>query len=100
MTKDTPRITFRRLKIVQHFFSQVIYKNPSLQTLISSEDNTPPLPTNLYKLTNMAFSDSGTDYDSNYDIPGGLTDTSGSPARLSEPRQERRRVVDAVDRTR
>lgn len=45
----------------------------------------------------MAFSDSGTDYDSNFDIPGSLTDTSGSPA---EPQEERRRVVDAVGHSR
>jgi hypothetical protein len=48
----------------------------------------------------MTFSDSGTDLDSNFGIPGSLTDTTGSPARYSDPLQERRRVVDAVDRLR
>ena len=48
----------------------------------------------------MTFSDSGTDYDSNFGIPGSLTDTTGSPAGYSEAPQERRRVVDAVDRLR
>jgi hypothetical protein len=99
MTKNTPRITFRRLTIMPHFFSQEIYKSPPLQTLVSSEDNTFSLPI-FYKFTNMAFSDSGTDMDSNLDIPGSLTDTTGSPAGLTELPQERHRVVDAMDRLR
>jgi hypothetical protein len=48
----------------------------------------------------MTFSDSGTDMDSNFGIPGGLTDSTGSPAGHYESPQERRRVVDAVDRFR
>jgi hypothetical protein len=48
----------------------------------------------------MTFSDSGTDIDSNFGIPGGLTDRTGPPAGHSESPQERRRVVDAVDRLR
>ena len=48
----------------------------------------------------MTFSDSGTDMDSNFGIPGSLsTGTTSSPAGLSEPLRERR-VVDAVDRLR
>ena len=48
----------------------------------------------------MTFSDSGTDIDSNFGIPGSLTDTTDSPAGHTESPQERRRVVDAVDRFR
>ena len=48
----------------------------------------------------MTFSDSGTDIDSNFGIPGSLTDTTGSPAGRSVPPQERRRVIEAVDRLR
>ena len=70
-----------------------------LQTLVSSEDITFPLSI-FHKLTNMAFSDSSTDFDSNFGIPGRLTDTTGSPAGHSEPPQERRKVVDAVDHLR
>jgi hypothetical protein len=48
----------------------------------------------------MTFSDSGTDLDSHFEIPGSLTDTgtTGSPAGLSEQPQERCRVIDAMDR--
>lgn len=48
----------------------------------------------------MAYTDIGTDLDSDFGIPGSLTDTTNSPAGLSEPPQERRRVIDAVDRLR
>ena len=41
----------------------------------------------------MTPSDSGTDFDSNFGIPGSLTDTTNSP----EPPYERRKVIDAVD---
>ena len=41
----------------------------------------------------MSPSDSGTDLDSNFGIPGSLTDTTNSP----EPPYERRRAIDAMN---
>ena len=41
----------------------------------------------------MSPSDSGTDLDSNFGIPGSLTDTTDSP----EPQYERPRVTDSVN---
>ena len=46
----------------------------------------------------MSRSDSGTDRDSNLEIPGSLTDTTDSPAGHSEPPYDRRRMMDAVNR--
>ena len=46
----------------------------------------------------MSPSDSGTDMDSNFGIPGSLSDTTDSPAGLSDPPYERRTLFDAVDR--
>jgi hypothetical protein len=41
----------------------------------------------------MRLSDSGTDLDSNFELPGSLTDTTDS----AEPPYDRRRTFDAVD---
>ena len=47
----------------------------------------------------MTTFDSGTDFDSDFAIPGSLTDTTNSsPIGLSEPPYETRRAIDSVDR--
>jgi hypothetical protein len=91
VTKSTPRITSRRLAIVLRSQNE-IYKSPLLQ-LVSLRGRSAHFQFFYSTATIMSPSDNGTDLDSNFEIPGSLTDTTNSPERP----YERRRAIDAVN---
>ena len=69
-----------------------IYKSLLLQ-LVFLRGRSAHFQVSYSTATIMSPSDSGTDLDSNFGIPGSLTDTTNSP----EPPYERRRAIDVVN---